>query len=318
METFVHRLQVVVACALLLAILAMTPVLVSAATSQSGGTNDNSSATASLASSPNAISRGFAGAITGFNRASNSTTAAIGSGARTISNAVLSTSHFAAQSGLFALHSVAWLAVTSYHGTASAIGGIGHGALAVVSTPGRIFHHATRLSAGSLISPADDVSTPRISSDAAVFAAAAETQPKAKIAVAAASSKVIWPLHGAITTLFGVPEPPYQPIHTGIDISDGEPSGVSPIHAFKAGRVVAVIHEHIKLGNEVVIDHGSGLTSVYGHMYSISVRVGQRVTTATVLGTEGTTGVSTGPHLHFEIRINGVPKNPLNFIPGRP
>jgi murein DD-endopeptidase MepM/ murein hydrolase activator NlpD len=189
----------------------------------------------------------------------------------------------------------------------------------VVSTPGHIFHHAAKLSAGSLISPADDVSIPRISTDAAVYAAAAEShQPKATIAVAATRSKVIWPLHGAITTLFGVPEPPYQPIHTGLDISDGEPSGVSPIHAFKAGEVIAVIHEHIRLGNEVVIDHGGGMTSVYGHLYSTAVRVGQHVTTATVVGLEGTTGVSTGPHLHFEIRINGVPKNPLDFIPGRP
>jgi hypothetical protein len=318
METFVHRLQVVVACILLLAILAMTPVLVSAATSQSGEANDNSSATASLASSPNAISRGFAGAITGVNHISSSMTAAVGSCAHTMSTAILGTGRFAVESGLLALRSVAWIATTSYHGVAIGARGVEHGVVAVVSTPGHLFHHAARLSASSLISPADDVSTPRISTDAAVFAAAAETQPKAVVAVAASSSKVIWPLHGVITTLFGVPEPPYQPIHTGLDISDGEPSGVSRIHAFRAGRVIAVIHEHIRLGNEVVIDHGGGMTSVYGHLYSTVVRVGQRVTTATTVGYEGTTGVSTGPHLHFEIRINGVPKNPLNYIPGRP
>jgi murein DD-endopeptidase MepM/ murein hydrolase activator NlpD len=318
METFMYRLQIVVVCILLLTILAMTPVLVSAATNQPSKTNGNSRIASSLASSPNAITRGFAGAITGLNRASNATTATIGSGAHTMSAVVLDIGRFAAQSGQFGLRSAIWVAATLYRDAATGIRGVGQGVVAVVSTPGHILHHATRLSASSLITPADDEAVPQISSDAAVFEAAAEAQPTAKIAIAAPSSKVIWPLHGTITTLFGVPEPPYQPIHTGIDISDGEPSGVSSIHAFKFGKVIAVIHEHIRLGNEVVIDHGGGMTSVYGHLYSIAVHVGQRVTTTSVIGTEGTTGVSTGPHLHFEIRINGVPKNPLSFIPGRP
>lgn len=127
-----------------------------------------------------------------------------------------------------------------------------------------------------------------------------------------------WPIHGVITTEFGVPEPPYQPIHTGIDISDGKPAGITPIHPVMAGRVIQVIHERIKLGNEVVISHGHGLTSVYGHMHVTSVKVGQWVTQDTTLGYEGSTGVSTGPHVHLEIRLHGVPQNPHHYISGQP
>jgi murein DD-endopeptidase MepM/ murein hydrolase activator NlpD len=68
----------------------------------------------------------------------------------------------------------------------------------------------------------------------------------------------------------------------------------------------------------LVIDHGGGLSSVYGHLYSISVKAGQMVDTNTVLGYEGSTGASTGTHLHFEIRVNGQPEDPKKFIPGLP
>ncbi len=127
-----------------------------------------------------------------------------------------------------------------------------------------------------------------------------------------------WPIHGAITTLFGVPELPYEAIHTGLDIADATAPGTTPIRPFKPGRVIQVIHSSLGLGNHVVVDHGSGMTSVYGHMNSTAVSVGQWVDEKTVLGYEGETGVATGVHLHFEIRINGTAVNPLNYIPGRP
>jgi hypothetical protein len=127
-----------------------------------------------------------------------------------------------------------------------------------------------------------------------------------------------WPIHGIITTEFGVPEWPYQPIHTGIDISDGARPGVTPIHPFKPGRVIDVIHSSSGLGNHVVVDHGNGLTSVYGHMHSTSVQIGQIVDKSTVLGYEGSTGVSTGTHVHFEIRVNGSVVNPHLYISGQP
>lgn len=129
---------------------------------------------------------------------------------------------------------------------------------------------------------------------------------------------VQWPIHGIITTRFGVPEPPYQPIHTGLDISDGRARGTTPILPFQTGRVVATIYSRSGLGNHVIIDHGAGITSVYAHLNSISVREGQDVNLQTTIGYEGTTGVSTGTHLHFEIRVNNQPVDPHKFIPGQP
>lgn len=127
-----------------------------------------------------------------------------------------------------------------------------------------------------------------------------------------------WPIRGEITTLFGVPHWPWQPVHTGIDISDGWVSGVTPVKPYKPGKVIATVYSYSGLGNHVIVDHGSGLTSVYAHLHSISVSEGQTVDKNTSLGTEGSTGASTGTHLHFEIRINGQPVNPLDYISGRP
>lgn len=127
-----------------------------------------------------------------------------------------------------------------------------------------------------------------------------------------------WPIHGQITTEFGANDWPYQSVHTGIDISDGWRVGVTPVHAFRSGRVIEVIHSSLGLGNHVVVDHGNGVTSVYGHLYSTSVNVGQMVDLSSTLGYEGSTGASTGPHVHFEIRVNGFAADPHQFIAGQP
>jgi murein DD-endopeptidase MepM/ murein hydrolase activator NlpD len=124
-----------------------------------------------------------------------------------------------------------------------------------------------------------------------------------------------WPLHGRITTLFGASDLPYERYHTGIDITDGR---ASPIKPFEAGRVVQATRSYYGLGNHIVVDNGGGITSLYGHLRSITVAVGQQVNTATVLGLEGSTGASTGTHLHFETRINGVPVDPRRLVPGQP
>jgi murein DD-endopeptidase MepM/ murein hydrolase activator NlpD len=128
----------------------------------------------------------------------------------------------------------------------------------------------------------------------------------------------VWPIHGTITTYFGQSDMPYQRYHTGIDISDGRRSGVTPIHPFRPGRVIEVVHSNISLGNHVVVDNGGGITSVYGHMYTTNVSVGQQVDHNSVLGYEGSTGVSTGTHLHFEIRVNGQAVDPRKYISGTP
>ncbi len=128
----------------------------------------------------------------------------------------------------------------------------------------------------------------------------------------------IWPINGRITAGFGVPHRPFQNTHTGIDISSGNRSGVTPVKPFRPGKVIDVINIRTGYGKHVIVDHGNGLTSLYGHLASINVQVGQEVGIDTVLGHEGTTGMSTGTHLHFEIRVNGKVANPGQFVGGHP
>jgi murein DD-endopeptidase MepM/ murein hydrolase activator NlpD len=196
----------------------------------------------------------------------------------------------------------------------------GNGALFVLRIPGNTLEYIgnTRL-VSAMIRPseADHEPVPIIDPNSpelfkARTAMANTTSPSGADATPA------WPIHGEITTAFGVYHMPYQQTHTGIDISDGAPAGVTPIHPFKPGKVIEVIHGNTGLGNHVVIDHGSGVTSVYGHLASTSVQVGQVVDKSTTLGFEGSTGVSTGTHLHFEIRVNGQAADPHNFIYGQP
>ncbi len=128
----------------------------------------------------------------------------------------------------------------------------------------------------------------------------------------------VWPLHGMVTTNFGASDYPYQSRHTGIDISTGQRSGKSQVAAFQSGTVTTVIRSSVSYGNHVVIDHGNGLTSWYAHLSTIQVFMGQQVRAGDAIGTEGSTGASTGPHLHFEIRNNNVPANPRRYITGSP
>jgi murein DD-endopeptidase MepM/ murein hydrolase activator NlpD len=172
------------------------------------------------------------------------------------------------------------------------------------------------------IRPADRIKVPVINPRATALAADMDAAQAAEINKPAspppADTAPAWPIHGAITTRFGVPHWPYQPTHTGLDISDGQRSGVTAVHPFKPGRIAEVIHSYQGLGNHIVIDHGDGLSSLYGHLASTSVQVGQMVGKDAVLGFEGNTGASTGTHLHFEVRLNGEPQNPFAYVPGTP
>lgn len=139
------------------------------------------------------------------------------------------------------------------------------------------------------------------------------------IAATPQSSQVsVWPIHGTVTTEFGVYHQPFQPWHTGIDIASGQPVGRTPVSPFKEGVVTQVIRSYQGLGNHIVIDHGGGLTSWYGHLYSVTVTPGQSVHVGDTIGYEGRTGAATGPHVHLEIRQNNVPLNPRNFIANNP
>ncbi len=100
--------------------------------------------------------------------------------------------------------------------------------------------------------------------------------------------------------------------HQGIDLA--APIG-SPIRAIASGTVVFA-DPYAGYGNLVVVKHGGGMTSHYAHCSSIKVRTGDRVRAGQIIAAVGSSGHSTGPHLHLEIRINGEAKNPESYIPG--
>lgn len=136
---------------------------------------------------------------------------------------------------------------------------------------------------------------------------AAQTS-RAVAAKGVSTTGFIWPLGGAITSYYG---PRWGRMHTGIDI-DGT-SG-EPIVASKGGRVIVASY-YGGYGNAVVVDHGGGVTTLYGHMSGFNVSNGQSVSQGAVLGYVGCTGSCTGDHLHFEVRVNGSPQDPLNYLP---
>ena len=99
-------------------------------------------------------------------------------------------------------------------------------------------------------------------------------------------------------------------MHTGIDI--GAPMGAD-IFSSESGTVIYAGWLGA-YGNAVVVDHGGGISTLYGHMSRISVREGQSVGFQDKVGDVGSTGWSTGPHLHFEVRKNGEPVDPWNYL----
>jgi murein DD-endopeptidase MepM/ murein hydrolase activator NlpD len=121
------------------------------------------------------------------------------------------------------------------------------------------------------------------------------------------SSGLIWPVNGPITSPFGMR---WGRMHEGIDI--GAATG-TPIAAAAGGTVVYAGWES-GYGNFVVIDHGNGLATAYGHQNSIAVTNGQTVNQGDIIGYVGCTGHCTGPHLHFEVRINGAAVDPLGYL----
>ena len=104
----------------------------------------------------------------------------------------------------------------------------------------------------------------------------------------------------------------YLKHHNGIDLA--APSG-SQIRAIAGGTVVFA-DPYAGYGNLVVVQHTNGITSHYGHCDKISVRPGTKVKPGQIIATVGETGITTGPHLHFELRLNGIPQNPEQYLPG--
>ena len=121
------------------------------------------------------------------------------------------------------------------------------------------------------------------------------------------ASGLIWPVLGPVTSPFGVR---WGRMHEGIDIA--APTGT----AIRAAAGGTVIHAGWLggYGNLVIIDHGNGIATAYGHQSSVAVGSGQAVAQGQTIGYVGSTGHSTGPHLHFEVRVNGAPVDPLGYL----
>ena len=124
---------------------------------------------------------------------------------------------------------------------------------------------------------------------------------------AVSGAGLIWPTRGTVTSEYGYR---WGRLHAGIDI--GAPSG-TPIRAAKAGEVITA-GSMGGYGNCVIIDHGGGFTTLYGHMSRIATSDGASVSQGQLIGYVGSTGHSTGNHLHFETRVNGSPQNPRRYL----
>ena len=124
----------------------------------------------------------------------------------------------------------------------------------------------------------------------------------------------VWPVEGKLEGGFGGRRNPFGgsgfEFHSGQDI---EAAWGAPVVAGASGRVSFVGWQN-GYGQLVVVDHGGGLTTRYGHLSHIDVELNQMVTRAQLLGKVGSTGRSTGPHLHYEVRINDQPVNPLQYL----
>ncbi|MGB6199290.1 MAG: M23 family metallopeptidase [Candidatus Acidiferrales bacterium] len=123
----------------------------------------------------------------------------------------------------------------------------------------------------------------------------------------------LWPVIGHLTAGFGERLDPFSgegAFHTGVDISSQYGTAV---HATADGVVIGA-EEHVGYGRLVVLDHGFGVTTFYGHLSAYNVTPGQRVNRGDVIGYVGVSGRTTGPHVHYEVRINGAPVNPMRYL----
>jgi murein DD-endopeptidase MepM/ murein hydrolase activator NlpD len=165
----------------------------------------------------------------------------------------------------------------------------------VKESKAEFLHEAAGLQAASASLAAQIRSAQSTSS----YSAPSDTTPSA--------AGFIWPVNGPVTSGFGMR---WGRMHEGIDIGVGYGT---PIHAAAAGRVVYAGWMS-GYGNLVAIDHGGGISTAYGHQSSIAVSVGQIVAQGETIGYVGCTGHCFGPHLHFEVRINGAPVDPLGYL----
>ncbi|HYH75456.1 MAG TPA: M23 family metallopeptidase [Candidatus Saccharimonadales bacterium] len=317
LHTLIHKLQFLVAGTLIFVIFFLISLIVSTVNTNNAQGGAQDADTSFSMGGANAVAAGMSNMVTTMQQGFTSAMQDIGGGLQTAGSATV--------------HGFQQVGRAIGSGAANIVGGVGNGLVLIGNTvadsmiatmyvPASI---GGSVSSGvhALLRPADAVEVPIIDPNSPELHEALATLPpiaNPSHAPHDANAGPLWPMHGAITTYFGVPHRPYQVTHSGIDISDGARPGVTPIKPFRPGRVIDVVWTNKGLGNHVVVDHGSGITSVYAHLHTIAAHIGQEVSLDTVLGTEGTTGVSTGVHLHFEIRVNGQATDPRQFIDGNP
>lgn len=127
------------------------------------------------------------------------------------------------------------------------------------------------------------------------------------------STPTIWPVRGWMSSKFGFRTSPFsgrRVFHEGLDIAARYGLDVRAT----AKGIVVFAGEKVGYGNIVTIDHGYGYVTRYGHNSSLTVKVGDKVDKGDVIAKVGSTGRSTGPHVHYEVLVNGIPVNPLKFI----
>ena len=142
---------------------------------------------------------------------------------------------------------------------------------------------------------------------AAAAAVAASSGVPSPVRTQASAFGYIWPAHGVLTSSFGWR---WGRMHEGIDIAVGTGT---PVVSAAAGTVI-VAGWMGGYGNLVVVDHGNGVSTAYGHNTGVAVGVGQSVAQGQLIAYSGSTGHSTGPHIHFEVRVNGAPVDPLGYL----
>jgi murein DD-endopeptidase MepM/ murein hydrolase activator NlpD len=154
--------------------------------------------------------------------------------------------------------------------------------------------------------PASPSVAPRATSPVAV---AAPAPPHLPAIETVEDTGFIWPVSGPINSRFG---PRWGSFHSGIDIGGVFGTGVA---AAASGKVVLAAYSNYGYGNYIIIRHADGSETLYAHLSTIYVSLGQEVGQGEPIGAVGCTGWCTGPHLHFEVRIGGVAVDPLPYLP---
>ncbi len=340
-------LAVMIIIAGILSLAFLITIIVPPVSAQSSQSNNPNSQTSSdifsgyMVESPNVTTSFFANGMNGVGHFANGVTNSVSNGANQFTNSV---SRASKASIKFAVVSVKVTANSIKFGfiligksllfVGKSIAFIGktfaNAIFSIIKLPGAILGKVTSATlASSVMRPSDYQTAELIDPNSSELLAALTALPPTSTQVNNAKPNAtpitstngggpIWPITGRITTQFGVAHWPYQPTHTGLDISDGKKSGVTPIKPFRNGKVIETIKSNKGYGNHVIIDHGNGVTSLYAHLYSIEATVGQEVTINSVIGYEGSTGMSTGTHLHFEVRVNNKVADPHKFVAGEP